>query len=775
MKHSLSIIIIALSLLVLSCMKEKPMSKIIDESLAFSVKQYALMTDVMKDMPDRLPRTIDAEGKLLTEDSRWWTSGFYPGCLWYLYENTNDQKIKADAMAMTSRVEQEKYTTSNHDVGFMLYCSFGNGLRVTGEESYNEVLLTGARSLSTRFNPEIGCIQSWEGNQKWQFPVIIDNMMNLELLMWAFRKSGDSSFYHIAVTHSDTTIKNHFRPDYSSFHVVSYDTLTGKVMVRQTHQGYSNESAWARGQVWGLYGFTTMYRDTKLRRYLNQAKGIAEFLINHPNMPENKIPYWDFNAPDIPDAPRDASAGAIMASALIELSQYVDHESSQKYLKIAEIQLRTLASPEYLAKEGENGNFILKHGVGHLPGDSEVDVPLTYADYYFIEALLRYRRVLSQDEVTKNLQKDLADNAELPDPFVMDNGSVVSNLSDWNNRRNELKEKIQLYEYGHFAEPAMVEVVNSLPDSVIKIGQNIVKKRIVLLKTGVNGSIPFSVNLFIPGAGEGPFPVIIAGDLCWGSLQNSLTPGGLSSLVSRGYIIAEFDRTKFCPDEDLRSQGISPFDQSFNSGAIVEWAWGFHRTVDYLNTLDIVDKSKISVTGHSRGGKAALLAGAFDERISLVAPNCSGAGGSGASRFADTGAETLDDIVTRFPYWFSSDFRNFMGAGKNKLPFDQHSLIALVAPRAYLCTNGLDDKWANPLGTSQTHIAANEVFTALGADEKCGIFYIKSGHDHNIDKWIALVDFADKVFYGKPTTYDYKSIPYADLPKAYSWKAPAMN
>ncbi len=775
MKNRLSIILIAVSLLVLSCMKEKPMSKIIDESLDFSVKQYALMTDVMKDMPDRLPRTIDAEGKLRTEDSRWWTSGFYPGCLWYLYESTNDQKIKVDAMDMTSRVEKEKYTTTSHDVGFMLYCSFGNGLRITGEESYNEVLLTGAKSLSTRFRPEIGCIQSWESTQKWQFPVIIDNMMNLELLMWAFRKSGDSSFYHIAVTHSDTTIKNHYRPDYSSFHVVSYDTLTGKVMVRQTHQGYSNESAWARGQVWGLYGFTTMYRDTKLKRYLNQAKGIAEFLINHPNMPENKIPYWDFNASDIPNAPRDASAGAIMASALIELSQYVDQESSLKYLQIAEKQLRTLASPEYLANEGENGNFILKHGVGHLPGDSEVDVPLTYADYYFIEALMRYRKVLSQDEATKSLKKDLADNSELPDPFLMDNGSIVSTLSDWNNRRNELKEKIQLYEYGHFAEPAPVEVVETLPDSIIKVEKNIVKKRVVLLKTGVNGSIPFSVNLFIPGAGEGPFPVIIGGDLCWGSLQNRLTPEGLSSLVSRGYIIAEFDRTKFCPDEDLRSQGISPFDQNFNSGAVVEWAWGYQRTVDFLSTLDIVDKSKISVTGHSRGGKAALLAGAFDERISLVAPNCSGAGGSGPTRFADTGAETLDDIVTRFPFWFCSNFRSFMGTDKNKLPFDQHSLIALVAPRAYLCTNGLDDKWANPLGTAQAHIAANEVFTALGADENCGIFYVKSGHDHNIDKWIALLDFADKVYYGKSTTYDYKSIPFTDLPKAYSWKAPAMN
>jgi hypothetical protein len=171
--------------------------------------------------------------------------------------------------------------------------------------------------------------------------------------------------------------------------------VTGRVEARQTHQGAADESAWSRGQVWGLYGYTVMYRETKLDRYLNQAKNIAEFLINHPNMPENKIPYWDFNAPGIPDALRDASAGSIMASALVELSQYVDSASALKYINIAETQIRTLASPEYMARLGENGNFLLKHGVGHLPGKSEIDVPLTYGDYYFIEALMRYKNLIS--------------------------------------------------------------------------------------------------------------------------------------------------------------------------------------------------------------------------------------------------------------------------------------------------------------------------------------------------------------------------------------------
>lgn len=383
-----------LSLLLFSCVREKPIEKVIDNALAASAEQYMLMYNVMKDKPDLLPRTIDTTGTLVTSKSSWWCSGFFPGTLWYLYENTNDQKFRDAAAEMTSRIEKEKFNKGTHDLGFMLYCSFGNGLRLTGEESYMEVLMTGAGSLATRFRPQIGCIQSWNSRRGWQCPVIIDNMMNLEFLMWAFKHSGDSSFYNICVTHSDTTIKNHFRPDFSSYHVVSYDTVTGKVEKRQTHQGYSDESAWARGQVWGLYGYTVMYRLTEQERYLDQALKIADFLINHPNLPEDKIPYWDFNAPDIPNALRDASAGAIMASALIELSGFAGPEKSMIYKSIAEKQIRSLASPEYLARPGENGNFILKHGVGHLPGNSEVDVPLTYGDYYFVEALMRYKKLL---------------------------------------------------------------------------------------------------------------------------------------------------------------------------------------------------------------------------------------------------------------------------------------------------------------------------------------------------------------------------------------------
>jgi unsaturated chondroitin disaccharide hydrolase len=396
MKARLILFLTVMLPLIISCGTEKPIDKVIDDALSFSVKQYSILTDTMKTKPGQLPRTINADGRLKTENSHWWTSGFYPGCLWYQYEYSNDQKIKSDAIEMTSRVEQEKFTTNNHDVGFILNCSFGNGLRLTGEENYNEVLLTGAKSLSTRFRPNIGCIQSWGSRKGWQCPVIIDNMMNLELLMWAFKKSGDSSFYKIAVSHADTTMKYHFRPDYSTFHVVSYDTITGRVEARQTAQGFADSSAWSRGQSWGLYGYTMMFRETGLDRYLQQARHIAGFLINNPNLPEDKIPYWDFNAPGIPNATRDASAGAIMASALIELSKYVEKEEGDKYLKVAETQIRTLASPLYMAKLGENGDFVLMHSVGSIPGNSEVDVPLTYADYYFIEACMRYRKIKSR-------------------------------------------------------------------------------------------------------------------------------------------------------------------------------------------------------------------------------------------------------------------------------------------------------------------------------------------------------------------------------------------
>jgi rhamnogalacturonyl hydrolase YesR len=374
-----------------ACAPEKPsINDVIADRLDRSLGQYELMAASLTDRPDRVPKSIDAEGNLATTSAGDWVSGFVPGSLWYLYQYSNNPQILEYAGNYTARVESQKYNKGTHDLGFMLYCSFGNGYRLTGDTAYRSIMLTGAESLASRFNPVIGCIKSWDFNgDTWQFPVIIDNMMNLEFLFWASRESGDSKYRDICISHADKTIANHFRSDYSSYHVVSYDTITGQAEKKNTHQGYADESAWARGQAWGLYGFVVMYRETHDAKYLGQAKNIAGFILNHPNLPADKIPYWDFNAPDIPDAKRDASAGAIICSALIELSGYVDEALSKSYLQTAETQIRTLSSPEYFAEKGTNANFILKHSVGNLPGNSEIDVPLTYADYYYIEALLR--------------------------------------------------------------------------------------------------------------------------------------------------------------------------------------------------------------------------------------------------------------------------------------------------------------------------------------------------------------------------------------------------
>jgi unsaturated chondroitin disaccharide hydrolase len=372
--------------------------RLIDGNLRQAVNQYKVL---MGRVPtDRLPKTWYVNGdKLETSDAGWWTSGFYPGTLFYLYEFSHDTALLHEAEQRLKLLEKEQYNKGTHDLGFMMYCSYGNGLRLIQQGSlplpaatYDSILLTSARSLSTRFHPVVGCIKSWD-SKPWHYPVIIDNMMNLELLFWATRTSGDSSFYKIAVTHANTTLRNHYRPDHSSFHVVDYDSITGAIIAKKTAQGYADSSAWARGQSWGLYGYTMVYRSTHDAQYLDQARYIAHFLLSNPNLPADKIPYWDYNSPDIPHAYRDASAAAIMASALIELSHYVQPEEARQYLDVAEQIIVNLSSNTYKPVVGANGGFILRHSVGHFPAHSEVDVPLTYADYYFVEAMLRYKEL----------------------------------------------------------------------------------------------------------------------------------------------------------------------------------------------------------------------------------------------------------------------------------------------------------------------------------------------------------------------------------------------
>ena len=367
--------------------KTEALRAMVPNSFAAAAAQYRGMLKRLEGTQDKFPRRWE-NGQLVTVDPKEWTSGFFPGSLWYLYEYTQAPEWKEAALRYTAMLEQIRHYSGNHDIGFMLYCSYGNGLRLASPEGYKEVLLDGAAALCTRFVPRLGMIRSWDN---FNNPVIIDNMMNLELLMWASKQSGEARFREVALSHADQTNARHYRPDGSAYHIVDYNPLNGKIFGYYAGQGASADGPWARGQSWGLYGFTMMYRETKKPEYLARAVKSADFLCGHRNLPADKIPYWDYEAAEIPHAPRDSSSAAIMASALLELCTFVDAPKAALYRDTAIQQLLSLSSPTYRAAVGENGNFILMHGVGHLPGTSEIDVPLNYGDYYFLEALLRFK------------------------------------------------------------------------------------------------------------------------------------------------------------------------------------------------------------------------------------------------------------------------------------------------------------------------------------------------------------------------------------------------
>ncbi len=395
-----------LSLILFSCSGPSGNSRMIELE---EIEQQLLVLDdnVQKEIANTpldsrsekniVPRTINDDGSLRVVAGHDWTSGFYPGIMWYMYELTGDPEWKGKAVRYTGNLKKEMYNGSNHDVGFRMYCSFGNGLRLIKDETYVPVLVQSARTLIARYSESVGSIKSWDSNAEvWQFPVIVDNMMNLELLFWASEETGDPVYRDIAIQHALTTMENHFRSDNSSVHVVDYDTITGEVRQKNTHQGYADESSWARGQAWGLYGFTMTYRCTKDKQFLEQAEKIAGFLLNHPRLPEDLVPYWDFDAPEIPNEERDVSAGAIIASALYELSTYSENGSE---LKAKADQILKSLGTLYTSPPGENYGFVLLHSVGNKNGGSEVDVPLNYADYYFIEALVRQERLANNKPV----------------------------------------------------------------------------------------------------------------------------------------------------------------------------------------------------------------------------------------------------------------------------------------------------------------------------------------------------------------------------------------
>lgn len=402
----------AVAALVISCNNKTP--EWVGAALESSTQQLLSTADTLRDS-GRFPRSIwsgwdieflaeqigpsvyakvdslrpqpsaDKLGKLRTCDVYDWTSGFFPGSLWLAYELTGDERLLLDAVDYTNKMLPATFYTGTHDLGFMVGCSYGNALRLCPNDSLKTVIIRTADNLASRFNPEIGAIRSWDFGP-WNFPVIIDNMMNLELLFQASKLTGDNKYKDIAIRHADKTMACHFRPDMTSYHVVSYNP-DGSIETRQTFQGRSDESAWARGQAWGVYGYTVCYRETGDKKYLEFAQKIADMIISRVKT-EDHIPLWDYDAPNLPTTPRDASAAAVTSSALFELCGYLP--DGQKYFNYAESILRSLSSPEYLAEIGTNCGFILKHSTGSLAHGSEIDVPLNYADYYYLESLKRY-------------------------------------------------------------------------------------------------------------------------------------------------------------------------------------------------------------------------------------------------------------------------------------------------------------------------------------------------------------------------------------------------
>lgn len=374
-----------------------PASDFINENVAHAANQYRGHLDTIDSIGHFVnPRTTLPDGSIWYVPVDDWCSGFFPGSLWYLGELTGDQDWSRRAADYTETLDSAQYLTWHHDVGFIIGSSYLNGYRLGKKEQYAPVVVNAAKSLATRFRPGAGVIQSWNVDKGWQSergwacPVIIDNMMNLEIMFEATRLTGDSTFYDIAVSHANTTMAHHFRPDFSCYHVVDYDPATGDVRHRQTAQGYADESSWARGQAWALYGYTMCYRYTGDPNYIYQAIKVCDMIFNTPSMPDDLVPYWDYNAPNIPSEPRDASAAACTASALYELSTYLP---GRGYKELADKVVASLSSPAYHAATGENNHFLLMHSVGSIPHGHEIDVPINYADYYYLEALLRKKKL----------------------------------------------------------------------------------------------------------------------------------------------------------------------------------------------------------------------------------------------------------------------------------------------------------------------------------------------------------------------------------------------
>ena len=392
-------LILLLFISVLIGCAEKPVEEVTidpDKILTQNVSKIkeTLKTQTVKDgFPRNIPKN-DTTWKTVGVND--WCSGFYPGILWYAYEYSEEASIKESAEAFTAPLQSIAFSpASNHDIGFMVYCSYGNGYRLTGNEDYKKVLLSAADTLATLYNPTVGSILSWPSQKQYRHNTIIDNMMNLELLFWAAKNGGSNELYKIAESHAEVTMKNLIRPDSSAFHVGSFNEETGAFIKGVTHQGYADDSMWARGQTWGIYGFSIAYRETGRDDFLDTAIKVSDHFLNR--LPEDGIPFWDFDAPKMANTPKDASAAAIAACGLLELSKLVDNKTlSQKYAEAAKGLITKLSSKDYLS--GDINQALLLHSTGHYPKNSEIDMSIVYGDYYYMEALLRLKNLEEKPE-----------------------------------------------------------------------------------------------------------------------------------------------------------------------------------------------------------------------------------------------------------------------------------------------------------------------------------------------------------------------------------------
>lgn len=394
--------VLPLVTVLLSCSQKKADASLdIDKELAYCNTQvHKTLTEISgKQMMPRNIMDSLSHWKLVPVEISEWTVGFWPGILWYNYENTPGQENLREATYYTDLLEPlTKLPAYDHDLGFQLFCSYGNGYRLTGNQKYKQIILNAADTLATLFNPKVGTILSWprevENGRFAPYNTIMDNMINLEMLYWAAKNGGDKRLYDIATTHAETTMKYHFRPDGGSYHVALYDTLDGHFIKGLTHQGYSDNSLWARGQAWAIYGYTVVYRETADKKFLRFAEKVTDLYLSR--LPKDEyVPYWDFDAPDIPHAPKDASAAAVVASALLELSQLEDNQTKAGQYKKAAINMLTeLSSDKYQSRQSKPS--LLLHSTGHWPNGSEIDASINYADYYYIEALTRYKDLLNK-------------------------------------------------------------------------------------------------------------------------------------------------------------------------------------------------------------------------------------------------------------------------------------------------------------------------------------------------------------------------------------------